>query len=77
MTPKKITILPITNKDFNIKISLIKPIKGGNPMFKTNTKKTKIINKFLKVTSLVTIKERVLIQPKAPINQNIREEIIP
>lgn len=59
-------------KDFNIKISLRNPIKGGKPIFKIL--KIKIIIKKIKDTDInfTTNKDRVFHHANKPINQNIR-----
>jgi hypothetical protein len=74
MTPN---IRKFPTKDFNIKTSLIKPIKGGKPIFKINKKNKLKIKIEEKEINLITIKERVFHQAINPIIQNIKGEIKP
>ena len=63
--------------DFNIKISLINPIKGGNPIFKINKKNKSITKIKEKDIILTTNNERVFIHTNIPTTQNIKGEINP
>lgn len=63
--------------DFNIKISLINPIKGGKPIFKIHKKNKHNKNKYEKDISLMTNNERVFHQAKIPTTQNIKGEMKP
>jgi hypothetical protein len=63
----------ITN-DFNIKISLKKPIKGGNLMFIILKIKIKKKNKKEIDINFTTNNERVFHHANNPTNQNIKGE---
>ena len=64
-------------RDFSIRISLRKPKKGGNLMFKIHRIKIIKINKKEKDMNLITSKDRVFHQTSKPTIQNNRGDKIP